>query len=121
MLLRLQHSLAEDYNLELTYRKPFTEIWDEERDSKDFGPLSERMGVQDRDGRLLVSTEEMEAVGMCRCEKPLLFSLSRSYSVGSEVIDNLTGNVLRTLPGRKVIFIANMKIAFYHAFCFYKV
>lgn len=55
-------SIAEDYNLELQYRKPFTEVWSEEKDSPVFGPLSERMGVRGRDaGPLLVSKEEMEA------------------------------------------------------------
>ena len=56
------HSIAEDYNLELQYRKPFTEVWSEEKDSPVFGPLSERMGVRGRDaGPLLISEEEMEA------------------------------------------------------------
>ncbi|KAF6227570.1 hypothetical protein HO173_012209 [Letharia columbiana] len=55
-------AIAEDYNLELQYRKPFTEVWNEEKDSPVFGPLSERMGVRGRDaGPLLVSDEEMEA------------------------------------------------------------
>ena len=59
---RLYCSIAEDYNLELQYRKPFTEVWSEEKDSPIFGPLSERMGVRGRDaGPLLVSDEEMEA------------------------------------------------------------
>lgn len=58
-------SIAEDYNLELQYRKPFTEVWNEEKDSPVFGPLSERMGVRGRDaGPLLVSKEEMEAASM---------------------------------------------------------
>ncbi len=55
-------SIAEDYNLELQYRKPFSDIWSEEKNSPVFGPLSERMGVRGRDaGPLLVSEEEMEA------------------------------------------------------------
>lgn len=55
--------IAEDYNLELQYRKPFAEVWQEEKNSPVFGPLSERMGVRGRDaGELLVSDEEMEAV-----------------------------------------------------------
>ncbi|KAI9749107.1 MAG: hypothetical protein M4579_006997 [Chaenotheca gracillima] len=57
-------ALAEDYNLELQYRKPFTEIWREEKDDPVLGPLSERMHVRERDrGPLLVSDEEMEAAG----------------------------------------------------------
>ena len=59
-------SIAEDYNLELQYRKPFAEIWKEEQNHPVFGPLSERMGVRGRDGGpLLVSDEEMEAASMC--------------------------------------------------------
>ncbi|KAL9630128.1 MAG: hypothetical protein Q9164_006573 [Protoblastenia rupestris] len=55
-------AIAEDYNLELQYRKTFREIWGEEGNSPVFGPLSERMGVRGRDGGgLLVSGEEMEA------------------------------------------------------------
>ncbi|MDI1489570.1 MAG: mRNA cap guanine-N7 methyltransferase [Ramalina farinacea] len=59
-------AIAEDYNLELQYRKPFAEIWEEEGNSPVFGPLSERMGVRGRDGgELLVSSEEMEAASEC--------------------------------------------------------
>ena len=59
-------SIAEDYNLELQYRKPFAEVWKEEKNHAVFGPLSERMGVRGRDaGPLLVSDEEMEAASMC--------------------------------------------------------
>lgn len=57
--------LAEEYNLEQQYRKPFAEVWKEERDNPVFGPLSERMSVKARDGRgLLVGDEEMEAASM---------------------------------------------------------
>ncbi|KAL9102302.1 MAG: hypothetical protein Q9163_002520 [Psora crenata] len=59
-------AIAEDYNLELQYRKPFREIWEEEGNSPVFGPLSERMGVRGRDGGdLLVTEEEMEAASRC--------------------------------------------------------
>ncbi|KAL1841665.1 hypothetical protein VTJ49DRAFT_6771 [Mycothermus thermophilus] len=55
-------ALAEDYNLELQYHKPFAEVWASERDDRELGALSERMGVRDRiTGNLLVSEEEMEA------------------------------------------------------------
>lgn len=54
-------ALAEDYNLELEYRKDFREVWTEEKDHPEFGQLSERMGVKSRNGNLLVSEEEMEA------------------------------------------------------------
>lgn len=58
------YRLAEDYNLELQYRRPFPDIWKEEKDDPVFRPLSERMGVVDRlSGELMVTHEEMEAVG----------------------------------------------------------
>lgn len=63
-------AIAEDYNLEMQYHKTFDEIWKTEKDDDILGPLSERMGVRERDrGPLLVSDEEMEAasfyVGFC--------------------------------------------------------
>ena len=55
-------AIAEDYNLEMQYHAPFDEIWKTEKDDNVLGPLSERMGVRERDcGPLLVSQEEMEA------------------------------------------------------------
>lgn len=51
-------ALAEDYNLELQYRKTFREVWDEQKDDPELGPLSERMGVRDRHTRRLLTTEE---------------------------------------------------------------
>lgn len=57
--------IAEDYNLELQYRKPFAEVWAEEKNNPVFGPLSERMHVRGPDaGPLLVTEEEMEAASM---------------------------------------------------------
>ena len=63
-------AIAEDYNLEMQYHKPFDEIWRTEKDDDVLGPLSERMGVRERGGgRILVTDEEMEAasfyVGFC--------------------------------------------------------
>lgn len=56
-------SLTEDYNLELQYRKPFLDIWEDEKNDRDLGPLSERMGVRDRStGALAMTEEEKEAV-----------------------------------------------------------
>ncbi|KAK6838598.1 mRNA capping enzyme [Aspergillus parasiticus SU-1] len=55
-------ALTEDYNLELQYRKPFLEVWEDEKDDQELGPLSERMGVRDRNtGALLMTEEEKEA------------------------------------------------------------
>lgn len=56
-------ALAEEYGLELMYRKSFPEVWEDEKDDPILGPLSERMRVRDRDGRVNVSKEEMEAAG----------------------------------------------------------
>ena len=89
-------AIAEDYNLELQYRKPFAEIWEEEGNSPVFGPLSERMGVRGRDGgELLVSSEEMEAASEC-----LLADAGTSWTM-TLMLTSRTG--------------------FYHAFCFYKI
>ncbi|PGH08239.1 mRNA (guanine-N7-)-methyltransferase [Blastomyces parvus] len=55
-------ALTQDYNLELQYRKPFLDIWNEEKDDPILGPLSERMGVRARGGGpMLVNEEELEA------------------------------------------------------------
>lgn len=54
--------LTEDYNLELQYRKPFLDIWRDEKNDRELGPLSERMGVRDvATGELRMSEEEQEA------------------------------------------------------------
>lgn len=55
-------ALAEDYNLELQYRKPFREVWEEQKDDPELGMLAERMQVKDRNtGALKTSQEEMDA------------------------------------------------------------
>ena len=59
----IRFSLAEDYNLEQLYRKPFAEVWTEEKDKPVFKQLSERMSVRGQGGELLVSDEEMDAAG----------------------------------------------------------
>jgi hypothetical protein len=68
--------LTEDYNLELQYRKPFLDIWEEEKDDRELGPLSERMGVRNRaTGELNMTEEEKDAVSkyfLIRCTLPLL-------------------------------------------------
>ena len=57
-------ALAEDFNLELQYRKPLAEIWDEEKRDPELGRLSVRMHVTDRPGGdLQLTAEEVEAVG----------------------------------------------------------
>lgn len=63
-----RYSLTTEYNLELVYRKPFLEIWHEEKDDPELGPLSERMGVRARGGgELLVSDEELDAASKYSC------------------------------------------------------
>ena len=58
-------AIAEDYNLEMQYRKPLPEIWNEEKHDPVLGNLSVRMKVTDRvGGRLLLSEAELEAVGL---------------------------------------------------------
>ncbi|KAJ6161189.1 mRNA cap guanine-N7 methyltransferase [Penicillium chermesinum] len=58
-----ERELTEDYNLELQYRKPFLDIWEDEKNHRELGPLSERMGVRDRmTGQLTMTDEEKEAV-----------------------------------------------------------
>ena len=58
-------AIAEDYNLEMQYRKPLPEIWREEKDDPVLGPLSVRMRVTDRvGGELQLSSSELEAVGL---------------------------------------------------------
>lgn len=84
ILNSISSSIAEDYNLELQYRKPFAEVWKEEKNHSVFGPLSERMGVRERDlGPLLVSDEEMEAA---------------STFLNSGLVSNSTNQTLRFLP-----------------------
>lgn len=62
-MLTFHLSLTEDYNLELQYRKPFLDIWEDEKNDRELGPLSERMGVRDRaTGALAMTEEEKEAV-----------------------------------------------------------
>jgi mRNA (guanine-N7-)-methyltransferase len=53
--------LAEDFNLELQYRKEFREVFEEEKRDRGFAELAERMGVKSRNDNLLVDEEEMEA------------------------------------------------------------
>ncbi|KAF2494560.1 guanine-N(7)-methyltransferase [Lophium mytilinum] len=54
-------ALAEEYNLELQYRAAFKDVWEQERNDPELGPLSERMNVRDRTGRMMVREEELDA------------------------------------------------------------
>ena len=56
-------ALAEGFNLEQRYRKPFLDIWAAEKDDRDLAPLSVRMGVRKYEGGPLeITDEEREAV-----------------------------------------------------------
>ena len=59
-------ALAEEYGLELLYRKGFREVYEDESEDRELGMLAERMGVRSRDRSApnkgcLVGDEEMEA------------------------------------------------------------
>lgn len=57
-------SIAESYNLEQRYRKPFLEIWEAEQGNHEMMALASRMGVTRYEGgEMVLSKEEMEAVG----------------------------------------------------------
>ena len=56
-------AICESYNLEQRYRKPFLEIWDQEKHNREMYELAQRMNVIDRHtGNLMMSQEEKEAV-----------------------------------------------------------
>jgi mRNA (guanine-N7-)-methyltransferase len=55
--------IAEDYGLELEYKKPFHNVWEEEKDQSELRVLSERMGVRRRDGSFALGDDEWEACG----------------------------------------------------------
>ena len=56
--------LAEDYNLEMVYRRSFHEICDDEKDDPVFGKLMDRMGVKDEEGNRGIRGEEWAATGL---------------------------------------------------------
>lgn len=56
-------ALADEYSLELEYRETFRDIWEQEKDDRVLGLLSERMGVRERGGGpRMLSQNEIEAV-----------------------------------------------------------
>lgn len=57
-------AIAEDYSLELIYKKPFHDIWREEREDRDLKELAERMGVVGRDGSFAIDDEQWDACGL---------------------------------------------------------
>ena len=56
-------AICEGYNLEQRYRKPFLEVWEQEKHNREMYELAQRMNVIDRGtGQLTMSPEEREAV-----------------------------------------------------------
>lgn len=53
-------ALAEEYNLELVYRKSFAEVFDEKKDDFDAGILLDRLGVVDKRGERGIEGDEKE-------------------------------------------------------------
>ncbi|TGZ82857.1 mRNA capping enzyme, large subunit, partial [Ascodesmis nigricans] len=56
--------IAEDYGLEMEYKRRFWDVWEEEKRGREMRSLAERMGVMDREGKLTVTPEEWEAIGL---------------------------------------------------------
>jgi len=56
--------LAEDYNLEMVYKRTFHEIYEDEKDDDVFGRLMDRMNVKDEDGDRGIKGEEWDAAGL---------------------------------------------------------
>ncbi|KIX03735.1 uncharacterized protein Z518_07288 [Rhinocladiella mackenziei CBS 650.93] len=57
-------AIAESYNLEQRYRKPFLDIWDAEQGNRELMSVAVRMGVTKYEGGdLNLTPEEMEAAG----------------------------------------------------------
>ncbi|PWY78301.1 hypothetical protein BO70DRAFT_293938 [Aspergillus heteromorphus CBS 117.55] len=88
-------ALTEEYNLELQYRKPFLEVWRDEKDDVELGPLSERMGVRDRNtGELMMTQEEQEAVSFyhafCFYKTHLHHAQEKLTDAAGEVNERLT-------------------------------
>ena len=56
-------AICESYNLEQRYRKPFLEVWEQEKHNREMYELAQRMNVIDRQsGQLMMSEAEKEAV-----------------------------------------------------------
>lgn len=56
-------AVAEGYNLELIWVKPFLDILNEEKNSETYGPLMDRMKVVDNEGHRGIGGQEKEAAG----------------------------------------------------------
>ncbi|WOO85154.1 mRNA cap guanine-N7 methyltransferase [Vanrija pseudolonga] len=57
-------SLAREYGLELTYKKTFNDILQEEQSTRDFGPLLGKMGVVNEHGESAMDSDQWEAANL---------------------------------------------------------
>ncbi|WVQ78726.1 hypothetical protein IAT38_000813 [Cryptococcus sp. DSM 104549] len=57
-------SLAYEYGLKLVYRRNFADILDEEKGTRDFGPLLGKMGVINDDGESAMDVDQWEAANL---------------------------------------------------------
>jgi hypothetical protein len=58
------HRLAGTYGLRLVYKKEFHEVFQEEQDSPEFGPLLKRLGVVNNDDETSMDEDQWEAASM---------------------------------------------------------
>lgn len=61
--------LASESGLRLIYKKAFHEILQEEKDSRDFGPLLGKMGVLNEYGESAMDADQWEAASKCLPKK----------------------------------------------------
>ncbi|WWC60216.1 uncharacterized protein I303_102782 [Kwoniella dejecticola CBS 10117] len=57
-------NLAMEYKLRLVYKKPFHDILQEEKESRDFGPLLGKMGVINHNGESAMDEDQWEAANL---------------------------------------------------------
>lgn len=61
--------MASESGLRLIYKKAFHEILQEEKDSRDFGPLLGKMGVLNEYGESAMDADQWEAASKCLPKK----------------------------------------------------
>lgn len=59
--LTLTFRMASDYKLDLVYKKEFHEVFEENREDPEFGPLMVRMKVVDTEGESSMDEHQWEA------------------------------------------------------------
>lgn len=55
------HSMAAEYDLHPIFKREFHEMFEDEHEHPEFGPLMERMKVRDRDGASQMDEDQWEA------------------------------------------------------------